>query len=208
MFVSGRPCGRHIQNFCVAEVVAALLEKHSKTKERSYIDEPSEEGVTPLIAACSEGHKEVVDLLIKAGADVNAKDKDATNALMAAAARGQKDVVQSLLNAKCDINAQNSDGHTALMFAYNGKNQVQTLFERYDQYIGDDQETDDGGTGPVIQKALESHIALVDLLLKKGADPSLKDKQGNTAKDFDYHPDADAEVLSNAEKIASKKDEL
>lgn len=192
----------------MTEVVAALLEKHSKTKERNYIDEPSEEGVTPLIAACSEGHKEVVDLLIKAGADVNAKDKDATNALMAAAARGQKDVVQSLLNAKCDINAQNSDGHTALMFAYNGKNQVQTLFERYDQYIGDDQETDDGGTGPVIQKALESHIALVDLLLKKGADPSLKDKQGNTAKDFDYHPDADAEVLSNAEKIASKKDEL
>lgn len=68
---------------------------------------------------------------------------------------------------------------------------------------------DDGGTGPVIREAVANHVALVELLLKNGANPKLKDKEGHVAKDFDYNPDADAEVLSKAEKVAgSKKDEL
>lgn len=192
----------------MANVTAAIISKHDKTKQPNFIDESSEDDITPLIAACSEGHKEVADLLIAAGADVNAKDKDGTNALMAAASRGHTEVVEVLLNAKCNVNAQNSDGHTALMFAYNGKNQVETLFERYAQYGGNDASADDGGTGAIIRKALESHTSLVDLLIRKGADQSIKDKEGHTAKDFDYHPDADAQVLSNAEKIASMKEEL
>jgi hypothetical protein len=51
---------------------------------------------------------------------------------------------------------------------------------------------------------LDNHAALVDLLLKKGADPSLKDKEGHAAKDFDFHPDADVDILekeAKAEKI-------
>lgn len=190
----------------LTDVVKALLSKHDKAKEPNFTDDASDDAITPLIAACSEGHKDVVDLLIQAGSNVNAKDKDGTNALMAAAARGHKDVVELLLKANCDVNVQNGDGHTALMFAYNGKNQVETLFERFAQYAGNDAEADDSGTGPIIRKALQSHIALVDLLIKKGADLALKDKEGHTAKDFDYHPDADAEVLSNAEKIASKEE--
>ena len=109
---------------------------------------------------------------------------------MAAAARGHLEVAQELVSAGADVNVQNNDGHSALMFAYNGKNQVETLFERYSQYLKEaDDETDeeaDGGTGPIIREALATHTALVDLLLKNGANASLKDKEGHTAKDFDY----------------------
>jgi ankyrin repeat protein len=126
---------------------------------------------------------------------------------MAASARGHNKVVEIMLKVGASVNEQNSDGHTALMFAYNGKNQVETLWERYSQYVGDDNEKDDGGTGPIISDALDNHTSLVDLLLKSGADASLKDKEGHTAKDFDFHPDADAEVLEKEAKAEKVRDE-
>lgn len=128
-----------------------------------------------------------------------------------------------------DVNSQNVDGHTALMFAYNGKNQVETLWERYSQFVSDAKleksspeedgeaikneavvktaDIDDGGTGPLIQEALKNHTTLVDLLLKAGADNTIKDKEGHVAKDFDFQPDADGELLEREEKAERKRDE-
>ena len=76
-----------------------------------------------------------VKLLVDSKADVNAKDKDSTTSLMAASARGHFEVVELILAAGADVNQQNIDGHTALMFAYNGKNQVETLWERYNLFV-------------------------------------------------------------------------
>ena len=66
------------------------------------------------------------------------------------------------------------------------------------------EEADDSGTGPIIKQALDNHVALVDLLLKSGADSNLKDKEGHTARDFDFHPDADAAVLDLDEILKFK----
>jgi serine/threonine-protein phosphatase 6 regulatory ankyrin repeat subunit B len=192
----------------LTDIVQILLEKHAAGGKGGYLDDASDEGITPLIAAASEGHSKIVEALIAAGANVVATDKDGTSALMAASARGHVDAAKALLEAGAKVNEQNIDGHTALMFAYNGKNQVETLWERYSHLVsdsdkGDTGEADDAGTGPLIKEALANHNALVELLLQKGADPNLKDKEGHTAKDFDFHPDADAEVLkkeANAEK--------
>eukprot|EP00522_Entomoneis_paludosa_P016198 CAMPEP_0172440294 /NCGR_PEP_ID=MMETSP1065-20121228/964_1 /TAXON_ID=265537 /ORGANISM="Amphiprora paludosa, Strain CCMP125" /LENGTH=892 /DNA_ID=CAMNT_0013189081 /DNA_START=48 /DNA_END=2726 /DNA_ORIENTATION=- len=185
----------------LTDVVAKLIEAHAANggaaKSTTFLDDGSEEGVTPLVAASSEGHDAVVDLLIKAGASVNVNDADGTTALMAAAARGHLPIVRALVAAGGNVNSQNADGHSALMFAYNGKTQVETLMERYAQYVEDEKDApatedkDDGGTGPLIKEALANHTALVDFLLSNGADATLKDKEGHTAKDFDYaaeHP--------------------
>merc|ERR1740124_1520218 len=141
----------------MVDVLDALLQKHASAADEAkegWIDSPSDEGITPLIASCSEGHVEAVKLLIDAKADVNAKDKDQTNSLMAASARGHTDIVELLLNAEAMVNEQNVDGHSALMFAYNGKNQVETLWERYTQFVKESEvgssekkDVDDGGTG-------------------------------------------------------------
>jgi len=113
------------------------------------------------------------------------------------------------------------------MFAYNGKNQVETLWERFNQFVPDksksstsdsgegggeadaddeEEELDDGGTGAILQAALSNHTKMIDVLLANGADESIKDKEGHAARDFDYHPEADAEVL-DAEREAEKKRE-
>ncbi|KAL3937966.1 MAG: hypothetical protein SGBAC_007027 [Bacillariaceae sp.] len=193
-------------------VVGALLEKHGKV-EAPFIDDASDDGITSLIAASSEGHGECVQMLIDAGASLHMKDKDGTNSLMAAAARGHLDVVSKLLAAGADINEQNVDGHTALMFAYNGKNQVDTLWERYNQFVSESQadeenkdDVDDNGTGRIIREALDSHSSLVHLLLKSGADATLKDKEGHVAKDFDFHPDIDGDVLDKESKAEEARD--
>ena len=219
----------------IANVTEALLNKHAsapKSGQENWVDDASDEGVTPLLAASSEGHVSIVQQLLSSGkANVNAKDKEGTNSLMAAAARGHLEVIKELIKVDgIDVNSQNIDGHTALMFAYNGKNQVETLWERYSQFVSDAKleksasaaggetdgdggadattdEIDDGGTGPLIQEALKNHTTLVDLLLKAGADNTIKDKEGHVAKDFDFQPDADGELLEREEKAERKRDE-
>jgi len=200
----------------MTDVVKALLEKHASGGKAGWVDSASDEGITPLIASCSEGHIEAARLLIDAKTDVNAKDKDETTSLMAASARGHADIVELLLKSGANVNDQNVDGHTALMFAYNGKNQVETLWERYTQFVkeaemekktnGGDSAVDDGGTGPIIREALDSHNKMVDILIKNGASQTIKDKEGHTAKDFDFHPDADADVLEQEEMAEKKRD--
>ena len=89
---------------------------------------------------------------------------------MAASVRGHKEVVDVLLKKGADVNAQNVDGHTALMFAYNGKNQVETLLDKYSEYM---KEENDNST-KIIKEALQTHVDVVASLLKSGADSSVK----------------------------------
>jgi len=180
------------------EVVAALVERAAELEVNAVNDE----GITALVAASSEGHHAVVELLVsKTAAAVNAKDKDGTTALMAAAVRGHKEAVEILLAHGADVNAQNADGHTALMFAYNGRNQVASLLDKYSEYVTTDAASGSNDNSTVIiQKALETHSAIVEVLVAKGADPLLKDLKGNVAVDFDYK--APKEVDAGAEGAA------
>ena len=57
---------------------------------------------------------EIVNLLLQAGADVNAKSEDGTTVLMLAAYSKEPDVVNILLEAGADVNARDADGKTAL----------------------------------------------------------------------------------------------
>lgn len=131
------------------------------------------EGINSLIAAASEGHQEIVEILLATGLlDIDAKDKDGTNALMAAAVRGHKEVIAQLVAKGADVDAQNVDGHTALMFAYNGKNQVETLLDKYADYVRD---ASDNST-KIIRDALETHLEVVQILIRSGANVSIQVK--------------------------------
>jgi len=186
----------------MSEVVVLLLQYDKDST--IDVNASNEDGISALIAASSEGHSEIVKALLKGKADVNAKDKDQTTALMAAAVRGHGEICGDLLSAGAEIDNQNIDGHTAIMFAYNGFAQVQTLWARYQSYSEESNEKDDEANSKIIKEALANHTTVVNLLTKSGADLTLRDNEGHTAEDFDYHPEVDGDALEQA-KVEEKR---
>ena len=82
-----------------------------------------------LLEAAKSGQTEKVLALIKAGADVNVKDKYGFTALMGSAGNGQTEAVKALIEAKADVNAKDKLGNTALIVAvrYNYTKMVHLL---------------------------------------------------------------------------------
>ena len=60
--------------------------------------------LTPLYVAASQGYKEISELLIANGADVNPKDENVMAPLNAAAELGHKEVVELLIAKGADVN--------------------------------------------------------------------------------------------------------
>ena len=76
---------------------------------------------TPLHYAAWEGHKEIAELLIAKGADVNAKDKNSATPLHLAAEYDHKEIAELLIANGADVNAKRSDGSTPLDWAIGRK---------------------------------------------------------------------------------------
>ena len=74
-------------------------------------------GITPLQQAARDGHKEIADLLIAEGADVNAKNDYGWTPLHWAASRGHKEIVELLIAKGANVNAKNKYGTTPLDMA-------------------------------------------------------------------------------------------
>ncbi|MDQ7827349.1 MAG: ankyrin repeat domain-containing protein [Candidatus Eremiobacteraeota bacterium] len=71
-------------------------------------------GITALMIAAGQGKKDIVELLISKGADVNAKDGTGMTALFRAMV--SKDILELLLSSGADINVKALKGMTPLMF--------------------------------------------------------------------------------------------
>ena len=95
------------------DVVTAILSKKGarlNVKETTF-------GMTALHVAASKGNKEIVELLLTRGADIEAKEDTGRTALHTAAFRGYMEIVKYLLEKGAKINAQTNDGKTPLDWA-------------------------------------------------------------------------------------------
>ncbi len=97
------------------EAVKQHLDAETDVDVRSFIAKE-----TPLHEAAASGHKEIVELLIAKGADVNAtplhKELNSTP-LDYAASSGHKEIAELLIAAGADVNANNLNGWTPLDYA-------------------------------------------------------------------------------------------
>ncbi|CAL4111335.1 unnamed protein product [Meganyctiphanes norvegica] len=78
-----------------------------------------EKGCTLLHHAILKDMDDIVELLLKNGADVNIQDKHGRNALLIAAYRGNHKVMEGLTNAGGNVNAKDWKGSTPLHWAAN-----------------------------------------------------------------------------------------
>lgn len=94
-------------------VVRILLEHHANPNIRIS------NGSVPLIEASYAGFTNVVELLIKNGADLNVRKKDGSGitALMFACIQGNTEIVRKLVENNADPNARSSSNTTAKDFA-------------------------------------------------------------------------------------------
>jgi ankyrin repeat protein len=83
-----------------------------------------ETGTSPLMLAAALGYHRICNILIDAGADMNASDH-AGNTPLHLAARGygeQKPVIETLIQRGAKIDAKNDDGFTPAMLAKDSAN--------------------------------------------------------------------------------------
>ena len=80
-------------------------------------DENDEAGWTPLHRAAMHGSKEIAELLIAEGANLNAKNEWGGTPLHYAARRGYKEDVELLIAEGADVNAMDDFGRTPLDWA-------------------------------------------------------------------------------------------
>ncbi len=108
-----------------------------ETKARSLIEGGADvnrrtsNGTTPLSRAVDVGFKDIVELLIAKGADVNAKDTWNWTALHSAV-YGHKDIVELLITEGANVNARDGADRTPLFYAKDeGNTEIVELLRKH-----------------------------------------------------------------------------
>lgn len=125
----------------------------------------------------------VIRALVEAGADVNARNKNASNKygwppLIILTAHGNvPEAITILLNAGADVNAKNNEQTTALMSAARNPESVAILIKAG----ADVNARNKDGQTPLIIAGRGGDPKSIELLVKAGADVNAQDNNGVTA---------------------------
>ncbi|XP_051811153.1 kinase D-interacting substrate of 220 kDa B isoform X3 [Acanthochromis polyacanthus] len=162
-------------SFVEEENLAAIKAHLDKFKD---VDSRSDNGQTPLMVAAEQGNLEILQELIRRGANVNLDDVDCWTALISAAKEGHIEVVRELLENNANLEHRDMGGWTALMWAaYKGRTDVaQLLLEKG----ANPNITGQYSVYPIIWAAGRGHAEIVHLLLQHGAKVNCSDKYGTT----------------------------
>ena len=150
----------------VAQLLAAGVDPNDPTHAVNA-------GETPLLLVARSGQVEAMQMLLDAGADIEARETwNGQSALMWAAAEGHVPVVDMLIQRGADIAAHSNSGATPLLFAtrQGSLGAVQALLAAGADV---DEQRPDGATSLLVA-VINGHEDLVDVLLDAGADPNVE----------------------------------
>jgi ankyrin repeat protein len=146
-------------------------------------------GISPIAAAAYAGNDVIVEALLAHGADERKPDETGKTPIVYAAAGARLDIVKRLLARNVDINARYAHDLTLLMWVSGPDEQVaEAQAVKVVSYLLEAgahiDDRDDRGRTALMIAAEGGHAEIADLLLARGADPSLKDKAGKRAADL------------------------
>ncbi len=182
------PFGAHAQSGQNALHQAILSNNLSGIKTaiaaKQNLEVRDSEGRTPLMLAVYQNQIEAAKALISAGANVNAADKIANSPFLYAGAEGKNEILEALLQSgRVDFKQVNRYGGTALIPAAE-KGHVQTVERLLRTEIAIDHINNLGWSALleaiILSKNAAAQEAIVEKLLKAGANPNLADGKGVT----------------------------
>ncbi|XP_036355499.1 E3 ubiquitin-protein ligase MIB2 isoform X4 [Octopus sinensis] len=140
-------------------------------------------GRTPLIFACEEGaDRRIIDILIKAGAKLGAKDYGGQTALHLAVYRRRLQAVELLLSRGSNVNEKSSDGSTSLHLAVSSSQEwIDGVKELLKHSAVKMNPRDEYGQTPLHRACWRGYLHTVDILLgHNGIDANVVDNDGDT----------------------------
>ncbi|KAM7135648.1 ankyrin repeat domain-containing protein 6 isoform 2-T2 [Molossus nigricans] len=154
-----------------AENVVQLINKGAKVAVTKH-------GRTPLHLAANKGHLSVVQILLKAGCDLDVQDDGDQTALHRAAVVGNTEVISALIQEGCALDRQDKDGNTALHEAsWHGFSQsVKLLVKAGANVLAKNK----AGNTALHLACQNSHSQSTRVLLLGGSRADLKNNAGDT----------------------------
>uniref|UniRef100_A0A8C3N4X7 Uncharacterized protein n=1 Tax=Geospiza parvula TaxID=87175 RepID=A0A8C3N4X7_GEOPR len=135
-------------------------------------------GRTPLHLAAYKGHLHVVQVLLKAGCDLDIQDDGDQTALHRAAVVGNTDIIATLIQEGCALDRQDKDGNTALHEAcWHGFSQSAKVLVKAGANV---LAKNKAGNTPLHLACQNSHSQSTRVLLLGGSRADLKNNAGDT----------------------------
>uniref|UniRef100_A0A8I3RV49 Ankyrin repeat domain 6 n=1 Tax=Canis lupus familiaris TaxID=9615 RepID=A0A8I3RV49_CANLF len=155
-----------------AENVVQLINKGAKVAVTKH-------GRTPLHLAANKGHLSVVQILLKAGCDLDVQDDGDQTALHRATVVGNTEVIAALIQEGCALDRQDKAGNTALHLACQNSHSQSTRVLLLGGSRADLK--NNAGDTCLHVAARYNHLSIIKLLLSAFCSVHEKNQAGDTA---------------------------
>ena len=146
-----------------------LAAVRSLVAKKADVNAPQGDGATAVHWAVYRGNKELLDVLLRAGANPRLANRAGSTPLWLASINGDAAIISALLAAGADANEKLPLGRTPLMAASRTGN-VEAMTALIDRGADVNAKETLRGTTPLMWAADEGHETAVQLLVRRGAD--------------------------------------
>ena len=175
-----------VMSGCTSPLHRAIINENP-VKAREIINKGDTEKIRQdrdaLVLAVESGQIEVVEALVNAGVDVNARSRSGNIALVAAVSIKELQIVKLLIENGADVIKPAHLGVTPLIVAF--ENEHRKIQELLIQNGADVNAKGPEGWAPLMYTALRGDNELAELLIKKGADVNAQIR--NTIRKYSRH---------------------
>jgi len=190
--------------------IAKFLLQHGANPNIRAVDGvwPERTDVTPLTLAYEVGNKELANLLLSHGAEVNVSGGNSEMSLFHLAIKKcDTEMINTLIARHADITVKQENNQTPFDYAidYASKEIFELLIVNYPEMVNAVNEKR-GGEMPLCVAASRGRVEIVELLISNGADVTAKINAGATALHWTKKKEIAELLLSKGSDVNAKTD--